>query len=353
MQTFKLGELTVPDVCLGTMTYGNATPREDAFAQMDRAMDAGITFWDTAEMYPVNPTTQETYGLSEIIIGEWFARTDRRGEVQIATKASGRGGSGRFSRNDAGFEPGNIEEAVDLSLERLQTEVIDLYQLHWPKRGTYGFRGNWTFDPSTSSKARVEDHMNGISEAMARIVAAGKVREFGLSNETAWGTMSWNAAADRTGGPRVVSIQNEYGPLHRLYDTDMAEVGQKEGVTLLAYSPLAAGLLTGKYSGGATPPGSRAAVDVEHGGPGNLGARRTDRGVAAADDWVALARDLGHDPVHLAIAFVRARPFPAIPIIGATTVTQLDHLLAGLDVAIDAAAAKRIDAFHRAHPLPF
>ena len=353
MKTRKIGSLTVSDVCLGTMTYGNATLREDAFAQMDRALDAGIGFWDTAEMYPVNPATAETYGLSEIIIGEWFARSGRRADVQIATKASGKGGSGRFSRGDAGFEPGNIEEAVDLSLKRLQTDVIDLYQLHWPRRGTYAFRGNWTYDPGTSSKARVEDHMNGIAEAMGRIVAAGKVREFGLSNETAWGTMAWNAAAARTGGPRVVSIQNEYGPLHRLYDTDMAEVGQKEDVTLLAYSPLAAGLATGKYSGGATPPGSRAAVDVTHGGPGNLGGRRTDRGVEAADAWVALARDLGHDPVHLAIAFVRARPFPAIPIIGATDTGQLDHLLAGLDVTIDADAASRIDAFHRAHPLPF
>ena len=353
MKTRKIGSLIVSDVCLGTMTYGNATLREDAFAQMDRALDAGIGFWDTAEMYPVNPATAETYGLSEIIIGEWFARSGRRADVQIATKASGKGGSGRFSRGDAGFEPGNIEEAVDLSLKRLQTDVIDLYQLHWPKRGTYAFRGNWTYDPGTSSKARVEDHMNGIAEAMGRIVAAGKVREFGLSNETAWGTMAWNAAAARTGGPRVVSIQNEYGPLHRLYDTDMAEVGQKEDVTLLAYSPLAAGLATGKYSGGATPPGSRAAVDVAHGGPGNLGGRRTDRGVEAADAWVALARDLGHDPVHLAIAFVRARPFPAIPIIGATDTGQLDHLLAGLDVTIDADAAPRIDAFHRAHPLPF
>ncbi len=353
MKTRKIGSLIVSDVCLGTMTYGNATLREDAFAQMDRALDAGIGFWDTAEMYPVNPATAETYGLSEIIIGEWFARSGRRADVQIATKASGKGGSGRFSRGDAGFEPGNIEEAVDLSLKRLQTDVIDLYQLHWPKRGTYAFRGNWTYDPGTSSKARVEDHMNGIAEAMGRIVAAGKVREFGLSNETAWGTMAWNAAAARTGGPRVVSIQNEYGPLHRLYDTDMAEVGQKEDVTLLAYSPLAAGLATGKYSGGATPPGSRAAVDVAHGGPGNLGGRRTDRGVEAADAWVALARDLGHDPVHLAIAFVRARPFPAVPIIGATDTGQLDHLLAGLDVTIDADAASRIDAFHRAHPLPF
>ena len=169
MKTRKIGSLIVSDVCLGTMTYGNATLREDAFAQMDRALDAGIGFWDTAEMYPVNPATAETYGLSEIIIGEWFARSGRRADVQIATKASGKGGSGRFSRGDAGFEPGNIEEAVDLSLKRLQTDVIDLYQLHWPKRGTYAFRGNWTYDPGTSSKARVEDHMNGIAEAVRQL----------------------------------------------------------------------------------------------------------------------------------------------------------------------------------------
>ncbi|WP_299360721.1 aldo/keto reductase [uncultured Paracoccus sp.] len=353
MKTRTLGGLTVTDVCLGTMTFGNQTGPEDAFAQMDRAIDAGITFWDTAEMYPVNPVTAETYGRSEEIIGAWFARTGRRADVQLATKASGKGRNGQFSRDNRGFEPDNIAQAVDLSLRRLQTDVIDLYQLHWPKRGSYAFRQNWTYDPRGTSKAQVEDHMGGVAEAMKHIVAAGKVREFGLSNETAWGTMRWLAAAERTGGPRVVSVQNEYGPLHRLYDTDMAELGHKEDVTLLAYSPLSAGLVTGKYSGGATPAGSRAAVDIAHGGQGNLGGRRTDRSVAAADAWGRMARDLGHDPIHLAIAFVRARPFPAIPIIGATEVAQLDHLLAGLSVTVDADAARQIDAFHRAHPLSF
>lgn len=302
-------------------------------------------------MYPVNPAAAETYGLTEEIIGEWLAARGGRDRLQIATKASGPNGG--HTRGGKGFEPGNIAQAVEDSLRRLRTDHIDLYQLHWPKRGSYAFRQNWTFDPSHSSRSRVQDHMDGILEALREVVAAGKVREFGLSNETAWGTMSWLSAAERRGGPRVVSVQNEYGPLHRLYDTDMAEVGHKENVTLLAYSPLAAGLLTGKYSGGTVPPGSRAAMGMERGESGKLGGRMTRRGVAAADAWGKMARGLGLDPIHAAIAFVRQRPFPSVPIIGATRMAHLDHLIAGLGVRLDAEAMKAIAAFHRAHPLPF
>lgn len=351
IETRKLGGLTVSDICLGTMTFGKDTPPDEALALMDRALDAGISFWDTAEMYPVNPAAAETYGRTEEIIGEWLASRGRRDEVRIATKASGPNGG--HTRGGKGFEPGNIAEAVDESLRRLGTDRIDLYQLHWPKRGSYAFRQNWTYDPSRASKARAQEHMEGILEALRDVVAAGKVREFGLSNETAWGTMSWLAAAERTGGPRVVSVQNEYGPLHRLYDTDMAEVGQKENVTLLAYSPLAAGLLTGKYACGALPQGSRAGNERLRGGEGDLHGRVTPRGLAAAEAWGRMARGLGLDPVHAAIAFVRQRPFPAIPILGATRLAQLDHLIAGLDVRLNAEAMRAIDAFHRAHPLPF
>lgn len=351
IDTRKLGGLTVSDICLGTMTFGKDTPRDEALAQMDRAVAAGITFWDTAEMYPVNPAAAETYGRTEEIIGEWLVSRGGRERLQIATKASGPNGG--HTRGGKGFEPGNIAQAVDDSLRRLGTDHIDLYQLHWPKRGSYAFRQNWTFDPSRASKARVEDHMNGILEALHGVVAAGKVREFGLSNETAWGTMAWLAAAERTGGPRVVTIQNEYGPLCRLYDTDLAEVGHKENVTLLAYSPLAAGLLTGKYAGGTLPPDSRAATGMPRGEDGRLGGRMTARGIAAADAWGEMARGLGLDPIHAAIAFVRQRPFPSIPIIGATRMAQLDHLLTGLDVRLDAGAMKAVDAFHRAHPLPY
>jgi len=351
IDTRKLGGLTVSDICLGTMTFGKDTPKDDAFAQMDRALSAGITFWDTAEMYPVNPAVAETYGRTEEIIGEWLSSRGQRDRLQIATKASGPNGG--HTRGGKGFEPGNIAQAVDESLRRLKTDHIDLYQLHWPKRGSYAFRQNWTFDPSHASRARAQDHMDGILDALRDVVAAGKLREFGLSNETAWGTMSWLAAADRTGGPRVVSVQNEYGPLHRLYDTDMAELGHKENVTLLAYSPLAAGLLTGKYAGGAIPTDSRAGTGMQRGEDGRLGGRMTQRGIAAAEAWGKMAQDLGLDPIHAAIAFVRQRPFPSIPIIGATRMAQLDHLLAGLDLRLDAEATRAIDAFHRAHPLPF
>lgn len=350
-RTRTLGALIISDICLGTMTFGRDTPQDEAFAQMDRALAAGITFWDTAEMYPVNPAVAETYGRTEEIIGEWIASRGRRNELQIATKASGPNGG--HTRDGRGFQPDTIAQAVEDSLRRLGTDRIELYQLHWPQRGSYAFRQNWTYDPRKTSRAEVEDHMGGILTALRAQVAAGKIREFGLSNESAWGTMSWLAAADRTGGPRVVSVQNEYGPLYRLYDTDMAEVGQKEDITLLAYSPLAAGLLTGKYAGGAIPDDSRAGHDLQRGGKGDLGGRRTPRGIAATDAWGGMARGLGLDPIHAAIAFVRQRPFPSVPILGATRLAHLDHLLAGLDLRLDDAALAAIDAFHRANPLPY
>ncbi|WP_134724954.1 aldo/keto reductase [Paracoccus luteus] len=353
MDTRDLGGLTVTEICLGTMTFGHDTDRAAAFAQMDRALDAGITFWDTAEMYPVNPATAEAYGLTETIIGEYLASRGARGRVQIATKASGKGGGGRFSRGNAGFGADAVAQAVDGSLRRLGTDRIDLYQLHWPERGSYAFRQNWRFDPRGTPAARVRDHMDGVLTSLRDLVAAGKVGRFGLSNETAWGMMQWMAAAERTGGPAPVSIQNEYSALCRLYDTDLAELGEKEGITLLAYSPLAAGLLSGKYAGGATPASSRAAGDVTHGGPGDLGGRRTANAAAAVDAWLRLAGELGHDPVQMAIAFVRQRPFPAIPIIGATTPAQLDHLIAGLTLRLDRGALAAIDRFHRDHPLPY
>ena len=245
MQQRTIGPFTVSAIGLGAMPVSMNNDRElpsrgDAIATVHAALDAGVTFIDTADIYA--PSWDEM-GHNERIVRDALASWNGDADgILVGTK----GGITRTAEKDFGRDGSlaYLRSAVLRSQENLGVDVIDLYQLHWPKRGTYGFRGNWTFDPSTSSKARVEDHMNGISEAMARIVAAGKVREFGLSNETAWGTMSWLAAAERTGGPRMVSVQNEYGPLHRLYDTDMAEVAANEKVTLLAYSPLAAGLLT-------------------------------------------------------------------------------------------------------------
>lgn len=351
MQSMMLGDsgVSVSSICLGTMTFGNQTNPDVAHRQMDRALAAGITFLDTAEMYPVNPVRRETVGRSEEIIGDWLAARGGRDGVQIATKAAGPGDILRRQ----GYDGKILRQTIDESLARLKTDYIDLYQLHWPVRGSYAFRQNWDYDPGQQDRARTLDHMADVLGALAQARDAGKIRAFGLSNESAWGTARWIDTAQRLGAPRVVTIQNEYSVLNRLFDTDLAELAVNEDVTLLAYSPLAAGLLTGKYLRGAEPAGSRAAVDRAHGGKGNLGGRRTRRAEEAVAAWHKLAAELRLDPVHAAVAFTQQRPFAVIPIIGATDMTQLEHLLAGLDLRLSADVLARIAQFHRDHPMPY
>lgn len=353
MKATKLGrsDLSVSPICLGTMTFGNQTPPEDAHRQIDMALAAGISFLDTAEMYPVNPIRAETVGDSERVIGDWLARTGRRGEVQIATKISGPNNG--YVRDGAGYDGTAIIEGVEDSLRRLQTDVIDLYQLHWPVRGSYMFRQNWDFDPSGQDRAATIAHMEDVLSAIDRVVRDGKVRAFGLSNESAWGTARWIDTAERMGAPRVASVQNEYSLLCRLYDTDMAELAVNEDVTLLAFSPLAAGLLTGKYQNGQIPEASRVAVDLANGGPGKLSGRMNERAIAAVAAYLDLARDHGLDPIHMAVAWQSSRPFPVIPIIGATDAGQLAHLLAGLDLQLSGEVLSAIDELHRNWPLPY
>ena len=352
MEREKLGQsdVEVSSFCLGTMTFGNQTGEADGHAQIDLALSAGITFLDCAEMYPVNPVRAETAGRSEEIIGTWLARTGRRNEVQIATKVTG---DDSVVRGGEGYDGKIIARTIDASLKRLQTDVIDLYQLHWPMRGGYGFRQNWNFDPSGQSRQQNIDHMGDVLRALSDAALAGKIRAFGLSNESAWGTLRWIDTAERLGAPRVATIQNEYSLLYRAYDTDLAEVAVNEGVTLLSYSPLAAGLLTGKYHNGALPADSRAGVDTANGGPGNLGGRKTERAHKAVDSYHQLARMTGIDPVHMALAWQRTRPFPVIPILGATTVTQLEHALAGLDTPITDDLKTAINDLNRAWPMPY
>ena len=351
MQSMTLGDsdVSVSTICLGTMTFGNQTSPDVAHRQMDRALDAGITFLDTAEMYPVNPVRRETVGRSEEIIGDWLAARGGREGLQIATKAAGPGDILRRQ----GYDGKILRQTIDDSLARLKTDYIDLYQLHWPVRGSYAFRQNWDYDPGQQDKARTLDHMADVLGAIAEAHKAGKIRAFGLSNESAWGTVRWIDTAARLGAPRVVTIQNEYSLLNRLFDTDLAELAVNEDVTLLAYSPLAAGLLSGKYLRGAEPAGSRAAVDRSHGGKGNLGGRRTRRAEEAVAAWHKLAAELRIDPIHAAISFTRQRPFAIIPIIGATDLAQLDHILAGLDLRLSEDALQRIAQFHRDHPMPY
>ena len=346
MERVKLGgsEVEVSAICLGTMTYGNQTLPADAHAQMDRALAAGITFMDCAEMYPVNPVRPETVGRSEEIIGEWIAARRPGAGVQIATKMTGPSPNVRDGRP---YDGATVTACIEASLRRLRVDVIDLYQLHWPVRGSYHFRQSWTYDPSGQDRAATLAHMEDVLTALEAARAAGKIRAAGLSNESAWGLTRWIDVAGRIDAPRMAAIQNEYSVLNRAYDTDLAEVAVNEGVTLMSYSPLAAGLLTGKYQDGALPPGSRAAVDKAHGGAGILGGRKTERSVAATGRWLALCHDHGWDPVHLAIAWQLTRPFPVVPIIGATTDAQLAHLLDGFGRVPDADTLAAITRFHR------
>ena len=337
--------LTVSELCLGTMTWGTQTPEAEAHAQIDRALAAGVTMLDTAEMYPVNPVSADTIGRTEEVIGTWNARTGRRGDYILATKHSGEGM--QHARNGAPISSATIPQAIEGSLKRLQTDCIDLYQFHWPNRGSYQFRKNWTYDPSGIDRAAVIADMEDCLGALQREVERGTIRHFGLSNESAWGTAQWLRLSDEGKGPRVASVQNEYSLLCRLYDTDMAELSVAEDVGLLAFSPLATGLLSGKYQGGAMPDGSRMTLNPE------LGGRKTPRAGPAVAAYLDIARRHGLDPVHMALAWCRTRPFLTSAIFGATRLDQLERILGSVDVTLTDEVRAEIDAAHRAHPMPF
>ena len=336
--------MTVSELCLGTMTLGNQTAPEDGHAQIERALDAGINFMDTAEMYPVNPVRAETIGRTEEILGDWFAKTGRRNEWILASKHTG---DSKMVRDGAPISGETIPAAIEGSLKRLKTDTIDLYQFHWPNRGSYHFRQNWHFDPSEQDRAQTVQHMHDALGALQREVERGTIRAFGLSNESTWGTMMWLKIAEETGGPRVASIQNEYSLVCRLADTDLAEMMCNEDVGLLPFSPLGAGLLTGKYQGGAVPEGSRMALN------GNLGGRKSERVFPAVDAYLEVAQRFGIDPVHMALAWSLRRPFVASSIFGATTMAQLEHLLGAVDVTLSDELLEALDETHKAHPLPY
>lgn len=343
MNSLAGGALDVSALCLGSMTWGNQNTEAEGHAQIDMALDHGINFVDTAEMYP-SPVSRETAGRTERIVGSWNANSGRRGDIVLATKVTGPSPVIR----PEGFDGDIVRQCVDESLARLQTDYIDIYQLHWPQRGSYHFRQNWRYDPSGQDPVETEDHMRDVLEAMTEIVDAGKVRHFGLSNETTWGTAKWLQIARETGAPEVVSIQNEYSLLCRLFDTDLAELCVNEDVGLLAYSPLATGLLTGKYQGGAAlPEGSRRSFNA------TLGGRVTERVWPAIDAYLAIAEKHGLDPVHMALAFCLGRPFMGSVIFGATSEAQLARAVAAADVTLSPEVLAEIDAAHKAHPMPF
>ncbi|UWQ94719.1 aldo/keto reductase [Rhodobacteraceae bacterium M385] len=347
MRAIPLGSTdeTITDFCLGTMTWSTQTPEADAHRQMDMALEAGIDVVDTAEMYPVNPVSADTIGNTEKTIGNWnAANPSRRGEYKLATKHSGLNEG--FVRPGQPITSATFADTLDASLKRLKTDYVDIYQLHWPNRGSYMFRQNWTYVPK-GDRAEILDDMRDVLEAAAAAQKAGKIKHFALSNESAWGTAQWLRLAEEHGLPRVQTVQNEYSLMCRAFDTDMAELSYHEKVTLLAFSPLATGMLTGKYSGGAEPAGSRQTLS-----PG-LGGRMTPRALAAADAYVAVARKHGLDPVHMALAFTVQRPFAVSTIFGATTSEQLAHIIEGKDIVLSDEVMDDLTETHRQHPMPY
>ncbi len=335
--------LKVSALCLGTMTFGEQNSQQEAFEQLDRALDAGVNFIDTAEMYPVPPRAA-TMGRTETIVGEWLKQRGCRDRLVIATKVAGpgrdwlpyiRGGNNHLDR-------ANIQAAVEASLRRLQTDVIDLYQLHWPERRTNYF-GKLGYEHVEEPG---EIPLLETLQVLGELVEAGKVRFIGVSNETPWGVMRLLSLAEAQGLPRVVSIQNPYNLLNRSFEVGLAEVSHRENVSLLAYSPLGFGVLSGKYLSDGQPPGARLTLYPHYDRYSNPQAQQATR------QYVTLARDHGLDAAQMALAYVNTRAFVTSNIIGATTRVQLQHNLDSIGIELDDAVLAEIEAIHQRHPNP-
>ncbi len=346
MRELSTTGIKISELALGSMTWGTQNTVAEGHAQIDRALERGVNIIDTAEMYPTNPLSKETQGDTQKVIGAWVAQNpSRRGDVLLATKVSGSGY--KNVRDGAPISRDTIHQAIEASLKDMQTDYIDLYQLHWPNRGSFQFRQNWSFDATGQDTGEVARHMEEVLTTMAELQKAGKIRHFGLSNESAWGCTKWCMMADQLGAPRPVSTQNEYSLMYRSHDTDMAEMSHHEKVDLLSFSPLATGILSGKYLGDQTPQGSRRTFVSD------LGGRITERSGLAAEAYTAVAQKHGLDPCQMALAWCRTRPFMGTAIFGATTMEQLDVALGSVDVVLSDEVLAELNAVHRAHPQPY
>jgi len=346
MKYKKLGrtDIDVSLICLGTMTWGRQNTEAEGHEQMDYALDQGVNFWDTAEMYAIPPTA-ETYGKTEEIIGTWFAKTGRREEVVLATKIAGpglgwvRGGENIIDRK-------NILEAVESSLQRLQTDYIDLYQLHWPNRGSYHFSQHWNYK-ATFEREAVEENFIEVLETLDECIRAGKIRHIGLSDETEWGTMKYLELAEKHSLPRMQSVQNEYSLTCRLFEPGFGEIAMAEDCGLLAWSPLAAGMLSGKYLDGARPDGTRWTL------LSSKPARDTAQANEAVKRYIAVANKHGLDVTQMALAFVNSRPFVTANIIGATSMEQLKSNIASIDIDLSNDVLEDIEAVYKDFSIPY
>lgn len=343
METRRLGrtDIDVSLICLGTMTWGQQNTEAEGHEQMDYAVDQGIDFFDTAEIYAVPPSA-DSYGRTEEIIGTWFKARGGRDRITLATKVVGPTSADWVRDGNPRLDEKNIIAAAEASLQRLQTDYIDLYQVHWPNRtvnkfGQLGFTnaGNEDFiDPGETLAA------------LGKLVDQGKVRHIGVSNESAWGLMTYLAEADRTGLPHIASIQNAYSLLNRSFEVGLSEATTREHVSLLAYSPLGGGTLSGKYLDGAVPSGSRRDTDS-----------RTSRYItpnadAAVRRYMAIANRHGIDPCQMAIAYVNSRPFVTSAIIGATSMAQLETDIAAADVSLSDDVLAEIETAHHEFTIP-
>ena len=344
MKYTKLPNTTikVSKICLGTMTWGNQNTQEEAFEQMDYALEKGVNFFDVAELYPV-PATAETYGETERIIGNWFQKTGNRDKVVLASKIAGGGDYTKHIRT-GGFTKQNLTEAIEGSLKRLQTDYLDLYQLHWPSRGVNCF-GVRDYPYKTATKES-ENHLE-VLEILNEFVKAGTIKAIGLSNETPWGTMKYLQAAEARNLPRPATIQNSYSMIHRAYEYGMSEVSMRENIGLLAYSPLAQGVLSGKYLDGKSPEGSRGNLF-----PRFIARYMGDGSLEAVQRYEAIATKNGITLTELSLAFINQLPFVTSNIIGATKMSQLKENINSINIELSEETLKEIEAVHVEIPNP-
>jgi len=346
MEYRKLGrtDVDVSVIGLGTMTWGLQNTEAQGFEQMDYALEQGVNFFDTAEMYAI-PPSRETYGTTETIIGNWFAARSNRDKVILASKIAGPGLSWvRDGKNV--IDKKNIHLAVESSLKRLKTDYIDLYQFHWPNRGSYHFGQIWNYSPTFDVQAE-EDNFLEVLHTMQALIQQGKIRHVGLSNETAWGMSKWLHLADQNGLPRMASIQNEYSLICRHFEPDLAEAAVNEHCGLLAWSPLSRGLLSGKYLNGARPEGARITIETR---PEHRIHPTTDAAVGA---YMDLANEYELDACQMALAFVNSRPFVTSTLIGATNMVQLKSNIASIDIVLPEAVKEGIEKLRREFPMPY
>ncbi|MDF1849195.1 MAG: NADP(H)-dependent aldo-keto reductase [Verrucomicrobiales bacterium] len=334
-------DLSVSLIGLGTMTWGEQNTEAEGHEQMDYALEQGVNLFDTAEMYPV-PPRPETCHETERIIGTWFADRGKRDEVILATKVVGPGPHVTHVREGTRHNREHITTALEGSLRRLQTDRVDLYQLHWPDRPVPLFGTRDYSPPKQSDSIPIEETL----QVLADLVESGKIRYIGLSNETPWGAMKFLAAAETLGLPRMVTIQNSYNLLNRTFDSGLSEICHEEGLRSLPYSPLAFGRLSGKYRGGALPNGARLTLwerFARYNGPNSD---------AAIEEYAKIADEAGLDLAQMSLAWINQRHHVASNLIGATTMEQLKSNIASVDVELPGEVRKAIDTVHHRYPNP-